>query len=463
MLAAIHVLLSMLTMLYSLLVMGSCSLVQPVLPAALPQENIPQQNNTVTLTVLSARPEIAQALQEAADLFLTNRRGTPAEISVRSVENENSYRAALRARLVAGESADLFHIFGRQDAVELLPHLAPLDSLGWAADTFPLLLEPVTLDGTLYGVPYSVEGVGLLVNKEMLDAAGIDIGDFATLDGMEEAFRTLREKITLGELAEQFPALEAVTEFPVQDYAFAGGQLADVALAGEFASPALAVSAGSVRFARESTMGRYVDLTARYATHGRPWNTLTQISGQRQVEDGIAAGRVAVIQQSTAVYGRVRAIDPELARKLRLLPIPLAHSDSEDAEIEEETVDTVPGKILAEAPAYWAVNANASPAVQRLAREFLTWLYQSEAGASLYAGRMEALSPYRETARDTDNPLHGQLLGYLEQDMALPRLYREFPADWAYRSFAEAIRDYVTIPALTWEEAAAAVRESWAR
>jgi len=443
---AFRVILSVFTALYTFIVLGSCSIALPAQPVDAVRRDIPREPETVTLNILNSRPEIAQALQESADLFLQGY-GKEASIRIHTVGGDSSYRATLRARLKAGEQVDLFHIFGYKDALELQPYLEDLSPLPWGKEAIPFTLEPVTLEEILVGIPYSVDAVGLIVNRDIFQAAGIPLEKMADFEGLEESFRTLREQITLGELKESYPDLEAVTEVPGQDYAFVGGQMADITLGGEFATAAQAATSSSILMEREKGAGRYLDLLARYATNGRGWANLPKVTHIMQVEEGLAAQRVAAIQQKVSIYSRVEAVDEQVARRLRLLPIPLPE--------EEE------GKIYAEVPAYWAVGANAAPESKALALDFLTWLYQSETGATLLATRFGVVSPYRNTAVDTGVVLHKQMLGYIEQGAFLPRRYQEFPADWVNRGFGEAVRSYFSIRELTWEEAMERVRKEW--
>lgn len=442
---AFRVMLSIFTALYTFVVLGSCSLALPPQPVEAVRQDIPKEPAVVALNILNSRREISQALQEAADLFLEGRE-EKASIRIQTVEGESSYRATLRAKLTAGEQVDLFHIFGYKDRMELEAYLEDLSSLPWAGDAIPFTLEAMTREEKLLGIPYSVDAVGLIVNRDIFEAAGIPLGEMADFEGLEESFQTLREQITLGELKEAYPNLEAVTQLPGQDYTFVGGQMADIALGGEFATAAQAAGATSVLMEKSKAAGRYLDLMARYATNGRGWQKLPQVTHTMQVEEGLAAGRVVAIQQKVSVYARVAAVDQEVARQLRLLPIPLP---------EEE------GKIYAEVPAYWAVGAGASPESKALALEFLTWLYQSETGATILSSRFGIVSPYRETAVDTGVTLHKQMLGYIEQGAFLPRQHQEFPTDWVNRGFGEALRSYFTVRELTWGEAMEQAKKDW--
>ena len=175
---------------------------------------------------------------------------------------------------------------------------------------------------------------------------------------------------------------------------------------------------------------------------------LMDIPGSMQVENGLAAGRVAVIQQSAEVYPRLLAINPDLEGDFRLMPIFLPEAEN--------------GHIYTHAPVFWAVNANSGEQSKALARDFLTWLYHSEAGAGFLAEEMGVLSPFREYAAATANPLHAQVLRLIAQGRSIPRRHREFPPGWGTDSFAAGLRDYFTIRELIWDEVVRRNVQDWA-
>jgi len=370
-------------------------------------------------------------------------------ISVHTVEQITDYGPALRSRLLERGRVDLFHIFGHADMLELSEHLDDLSDLYWARDAIADTLEPVSVGELFFGIPFSVEGLGLIVNTRIFDYAGITLeGTDNDFDTLEDAWRELRAQITLGNvLSAEFPYLESVTSLPGRDDEFLSHQLASIALGGEFASAAATAQAMAVSYSNAGGMGLYVSLLARYTTHGGSWAALADISHEQQVEGGLAIERVAAIQQCAGVYPRLVAANPDLAGNLTLMPIPLPGAQQ--------------SFVYTHAPAYWAVNAAAGEDARTLAREFLSWLYLSEAGAALLAEEFGAFSPFRETAAPTGNALHTQLLGYIDRGQTLPRHHREFPHSWATNSFASALREYFSDTSLSWEEVTQQVIHDW--
>ena len=446
--AAAHTVWILLSVLYTFLALGSCASA-PAAPVVAVQTEIPLPVREGRLSILSARGGQTQQLLRAANLFMDEHPGTL--VSIHTIEDERDYRAMLRSRLLAGERVDLFHIWGHADMAELAGHLDDLSDLYWAHGAIAGTLEPVSAGEHLYGLPFSVEGVGLIVNRAIFEAAEIPLAGVGDdFEALETAMRLLRESIRdHNPLLAGFAALETVTSLPAMDDEFLARQLADIALGMEFATAAQAAQAGAIYYRNAPGMGRYVGMLARNTSHGRGWAMLADICARQQVEGGLATGRVAIIQQSTEVYARLRAANPELeGGEFSLLPIPLLGAER--------------GHVFTHAPAYWAINANSDEAAKALARDFLTWLYRSEAGAQFLAGELGVLSPFRDTAADTGNPLHTQLLAHIAQDRHLPRRHREFPPGWATGSFAAGLRDYFTVLELEWEEVARRAVLDWA-
>ena len=430
----------LLTVLYTFLTLSTCS-ARVATEEASPlyaQNAVPlgQSGGVVTMNIFQPYGEISMQLQEAADAFVAEHPGT--QIRIHSVDGAPQYQPALRAKLLGGEQVDLFHVFGYQDWQELREYALDLSDMGWIADADSILLEPVSDSSGIYGVPYSLEGVGLIANRDIFEAANIPLADIQTFEDLADAFQELRGQIDSGELEERFPELRYVTEFPALDKTFVAKQLVDLFLTDAFATPQQTAQAKLVDFQHSESLESYVKLMARYSSSRADWEGLNAVSQTMQVESGLAGGRVAVIQQNVNIWPRIYRVDPDLAGRLALLPIPLD-------EAEESS-------IYVGAPSYWAVNAQSSPESAALAKEFLTWLYQSEKGEEILLDNFGILSPYRESGEHTGVSLYTQLVGYLEADRIQPFLHSETPGGWAADVFMANLRGYFASEELDWEK-----------
>jgi raffinose/stachyose/melibiose transport system substrate-binding protein len=431
--------------LVTLLSVGSCAATGDSLPAATAVEDIPVEAKTETIHILQSQGEIGQSLQQAVDQYAAANPGV--RFSVQTVAGDSNYSVALRARMLSGDRVDIFQVLHRGDVLELAPHLADLSGLDWVREAVPGTLDAVTVGNRIYGIPYSVEGLGLIVNGDIFEKANIYLGNIPTIAAMEEVFLKLQTMINDGDLGDILPELEAVTEFAAQDRDYLGSAVADVLLTDAYASPLEAYAADYLELPLSDNVKEFVRIMALYSTC-TSWAQLNDVTQNRQIEAGIAAGRVAVILQNAEVYRRIVAADPAMGEKLRLLPIPLG------------TDEAPRSAVYTGVPAYWVVNAAASDSAKDASLRFLTWLYQSDSGTALYAGRFGAISPYRAAAKDTGNPLHSQILRQLENGNTLPMLHTFAPSGWGETILAQNLRGYLA-KELTWEDMLQANKEAW--
>lgn len=102
-------------------------------------------------------------------------------------DNDSSYYDKLVTQITGGAGPDI----ARVEPVKAPQYIAagwtlPLgDVITDTSDYIPSTLEPVTLDGELYGVPLDVEALALFYRTDMLDAAGYDKAP-ATWDELTE-------------------------------------------------------------------------------------------------------------------------------------------------------------------------------------------------------------------------------------------------------------------------------------
>ncbi|WP_337098228.1 ABC transporter substrate-binding protein [Paenibacillus sp. YIM B09110] len=117
-------------------------------------------------------------------------------IEVDHIQNIN-YMAGLKTRLLGGEQMDVFDVW----SPSLFEELRRLDDNvyldlsdeDFLNDFLPAALEPVTLDGRVYGVPGMMHTDGLLYNKTMFQELGLSV------PGTWDEFIRLCEKLkTLG-------------------------------------------------------------------------------------------------------------------------------------------------------------------------------------------------------------------------------------------------------------------------
>lgn len=414
--------------------------------AAFTAKESPVKSEKTTVYVLQNSEEISFELQQAFNLYndgLTEK----IPFSIQTVGGASDYYVTLRSRLLSGEGPDLFQISGAREYFELETHVRELESLSWVSEAYAGTLDAVSNNNRIFGVPYSIEGFGLICNRDIFDAVDISLAGIQNTESLTETFAALDEKISSGELPEDYAGLEAVCEFSAQDKGFLSGGFADIALSGAFSSTAEAALSKSVHFPAAEPVETLVKQVAKFSVDGKNWKRLAGITDTQQIER-FANGRVAVILNDTNVYKLVNEINPKMKGRAFLLPIPLD-------TFEQPSIYMGVSK-------YWVINSAADEKAADAAGGFLTWLYQSDEGTEYFATQLGEVSPFRDTAKSTGAALHSQMLGYLDAGLTLPQFHREFPENWGRNIFASNVQSYFTDVNKTWAEVLAASEEGWA-
>ena len=113
---------------------------------------------TGTVDIFQYKVEINDALKAATEKYMELNPGVT--INLETVGGGDDYGAALRTRMQASDQPEIFNIGGPQDVIDWEANLADLSAEGWVGNTVEGLLDDVTKDGKVYGMPLAIEGYG---------------------------------------------------------------------------------------------------------------------------------------------------------------------------------------------------------------------------------------------------------------------------------------------------------------
>jgi raffinose/stachyose/melibiose transport system substrate-binding protein len=224
------------------------------------------------------------------------------------------------------------------------------------------LLAAANIGGKQVGVPSTAEAFGLLYNKKVLDAAGIDPSKIATRTDLEAAFKTLQAK---GKKAVHFSAI----------WWSLGAHFTNIfhANAAKTHEGRLAVldslAAGSKDLSTDPVFKNWLatfDLLKKY--NGSKVN-LTDTEYDASIAD-LASGDYGFMFQGNWTEPNLNTA-PGSSQQFGIMPLPI----STDAKAYGN--DSIPVGV----PGYFMVDATQSTNAERKgAVDFLTWLYTSSAG-----------------------------------------------------------------------------------
>lgn len=286
------------------------------------------------ITIFQSKTEIMSDLIKAAEDF-TNETGIEVEVWETTGD---SYFADLKTGLSTESGATLFSLQPGAESIEMADYLADLSDLSFISKIGAGMADEI--DGKVVGIPYTVEGFGLVYNADMVDPSAI-----ATTDALVSFLESSDAENALGLSQEDYFLIAHILNAPFAVQADPNGYLADVL-------------AGKERMADNDAFQEFA--TIMEAIRANCTNPL-DITYDNNCGD-FATGKTAMIHQGNWCTGMFA--DYDVAFDMSLAPVPVKGNKA----------------ISVSVPAAWYINVDATEDEQALAKEFLEWLYTSETG-----------------------------------------------------------------------------------
>lgn len=405
-----------------------------------------QTGEKATIDIFQFKVEIHDSLKKAAETYMDSHPGIV--INLETVGGGDDYGSALRTKMASSDQPEIYNIGGPQDVIDWSDHLEDLSGEEWISYVGEGLLDDVTKDGKVYGLPMAIEGYGFLYNKAIFEKAGIDGESLTTFDEINSAFETLKKKIDNGELKDDFPSLEAVIEYPVKETWVTGMHTANIEFGQEFGSAAEAYEAKEIPFAYSDELKQLIDMQIQYSSSASNPSALNAVDYSMQVGGGYAIERVAVIQQGNWVYPEIATVDKTVAENTGIIPIPLKGVSE--------------GNIPVGVPMYWCVNSQSSDADKTAAKEFLQWLYQSDEGKEIVVNELGFIPAFTNYGDLTpSDPIGKKISEHVTDGTIAPWVWAGAPTGWAQETLGVNIQSYVS-GQKTWDEVISESKKAWA-
>ena len=400
-------------------------------------------DDQVVIDVFQNKNEISDALQAAIDTY--EEKNPNVKINLETVGGSD-YASSLKAKMLGNDPVEIFTLGGPDDIASYQEYLEPLTDQEWVSHVTAGGVDNVTVDGEVYGLPLAIEGYGLIYNKKIFEAAGIDASTLTTYDAIDKAFADLQKQIDEGKLAEEFPVLEAVEEYAAKESWIVGLHTNNVALSQEFKSATNAFNSKSVEYTYGDQLKDLIDLETKYTTSKDDLSLLNSVDYSTQVGGGLAIERVAVVQQGNWISSEVANVSEDVLDNLGILPIPLK--------------GVVEDSIAVGVSNYWCVNSKSSDAEKKAAKDFLNWLYQSDEGKQIVVndlGFIPAFDNYDDVT--ISDPLSAEVMRYVDAGKTIPWVFSGQPSGWDSKVAAN-IQNYLA-GNMTWDEVIAQNIADW--
>ena len=376
-------------------------------------------SDKVTINLYQNKSEIADQLQAAADQY--TKENPNVKINVESIQG-NDYNTNLKAKLMNNDSVDIYAL--GDDISNMTDYIEDLSDQDWVSHAVEGSLDAVTIDGKVYGIPVSVEGYGLVYNKEIFKDAGIDASTLTSYDAIDEAFANLQKQIDSGKLKDKYPQLEAVEEYAAKESWIPGLHTLNAPLACEYKNANELKESDDLGLKYADSLKALLDLETKYTTSKDDLSKLNAVDYSTEIGGGLAIERVAVVQQGNWIGPELKGIDETVANKMGMLPLPIKGAKE----------DCIPVGISIK----WCINSQSKEKVKEASKEFLNWLFQSEEGKKIVVddfGFVPAFDNYDDV--EISDPLSKEVKRYIDEGKTTPWVMDGFPSGYETKAAAD--------------------------
>ena len=288
------------------------------------------------LTIFQSKTEIMDQLTACVDDFTSE---TGIEVELWETTGDNYY-TDLKTDLSTEAGPTLFSLAPGSQSVEMGDYLEDLSSLSFMSKVSAGMADVV--NGKTVGVPYTLEGFGLVYDDALVDPSTLNSTDAlvsflaqAKADGING----------LGLSQESYFLIMHILNTPFAVQADPADYLAKVL-------------AGETRMMDEAAFQEFA--TVMEAIRENCTNPV-DITYDNNCGD-FATGKTAMIHQGNWCYSMFADYDVDF--EMGIAPLPLLGNS----------------KVAVSVPAAWYINTDAAEAEKNSAKKFLEWLYTSETG-----------------------------------------------------------------------------------
>ena len=399
--------------------------------------NLSNNASVKTIRYLNFKPEIADKYKEIADAY---EKETGVKVVVETAAN-NTYEQTLTAKMATDESPTIFQINGPKGYNNWKDYCADLSD----TELYKHLNDKdmaVTSNGKVYGIPYVVEGYGIIYNSAVTDKyfaldnkataykSMEEINDFTALKELVEDMQKNKEALGI-EGVFSSTSLKAGEDWRWQTH------LANVPVYYEFKKNNVDLTSDAIEKMNFEYAENYKNIFDLYTE-----NSVSDKKdlGKKIVDESMAEfaqGKSAMVQNGNWAWGQIRDIKGNTVEESNIKFLPI-YTGIDGEEKQGLCIGT---------ENFLAINSKASEAEQKAAADFLYWLYSSEKGKSYIVNEFGFIAPFDTFSADETphDPLAKEVVRYMNDDeyTNIPWQFTVFPSLNFKEDFGSALLQYV--------------------
>lgn len=379
---------------------------------------------------LNFKPEVSSVWEELAKKYSEE---TGVEMKVVTAASGN-YESTLKSEIAKKDAPTLFQINGPIGYQSWKDYCMDLKDSKFYEQLTDKSLAIQGDDGGIYGVPYTIEGYGIIYNNAImqkymsLDGAKIksvdEINHFAKLKEVVEDMQSKKDKLGIKGV------FGATSLMPGEEWRW-HTHLANVAVNKEYEDKNVN-DMDEIEFTHNEKFKNVFDLYLHNSS------TDPKMLGSKAVNDSMAEfalGQVAMIQNGNWAWNQIAEVQGNVVKEddVKFLPIysGLAGEENQGLCIGTEN--------------YFAINKQASEANRKAAVDFVNWLISSETGKDYMTNKLGNIAPFQSFSdkEKPQDPLAREILNSMESGKkSIPWIFTTFPSQTFKDHFGAALLEY---------------------
>lgn len=320
----------------------------------------------------------------------------------------------------------------------------------------------VTSGNGVYGIPYVVEGYGIIYNNDIMNQyfALTDKATDITSMGQINNFDTLKavvEDMTAHKDALGIKGVFASTSLSAGEQWRWQTHLANMPLYYEFKdntsfdnSVLAGLAANEIEFKYADNYRNIFDLYVNNSSSQKG------LLGSKTVNDSMAEfalGQAAMVQNGNWAWSQISGVDGNVVKEedIKFMPIYTGVAGEETQGLCVGTEN------------YFAINSKVSPAKQQASIDFVEWLFTSEKGKDYVTNQLGFIAPFNTFEDDEKpvDPLAREVLAWMEKDVtSVAWTFAAFPSEAFKNYFGDALLEYVQ-DSKAWDDVVTTVKDAW--
>lgn len=406
---------------------------------------------------LNFKPEIAEVYEEIANDYYEE---TGVKVKVVTAAS-GTYETTLKSEIAKSNPPTIFQING------------PVGYSSWAdyclnlqnTDLYSYLSDQslaVTSGEGVYGIPYVVEGYGIIYNDAIMKAyfalpdKAVDISSTEEINNFKLLSAVVKD-MTAHKKELGIEGVFASTSLGAGEQWRWQTHLANVPLYYEFLdskdydNTVLAgLAADTINFTYDKDYQNIFDLYILNSC------TDAALLGSKSVDDSMAEfalGKAAMVQNGNWAWSQISGVEGNIVGEedIKYLPI---YTGVEAEEKQGLCIGT---------ENYFAINSQVSIEKQEASVAFLEWLFSSETGKSYVTNELGFIAPFNTFSDDEKpaDPLAKEVLNWMEKDVtSVAWTFAAFPSEAFKDDFGNALLEYAQ-GQKEWNEVSEIVKNSW--